>query len=187
MYAEHIRLGMWRRTHKEEVRRQEEAERQRVEREKRERKERERARRLEAERIRKLEERAARKSRAEEARIREEYEDKWRKLNDVLNHRSAGPAAPLRASDFPWPLHPGASSIDTASVSLFLVDHLSRDDVKKRKQVLRTAVLAYHPDRFDRLVARISEDANAERQDVRERGLRVSQVLNELLAVEGKA
>jgi hypothetical protein len=177
---------MWRRTHQEEVRRQQEAERQRAEREKRERKERERARRLEAERIRKLEERAARKSRAEEGLIREGYEDKWRKLNSILNDRTVSPASPLRASDFPWPLHPGASSIDASSVSLFLLDHLPRDDVKKRKQVLRTAVLAYHPDRFDRLVARISDNADGERQAVRERGLRVSQVLNELLAAEGK-
>jgi hypothetical protein len=176
---------MWRRTHREEVQRQEEAERLRAERERRERKERERARQLEKERMRKLEERAARKSKAEEMRIRQEYEDKWRNLNQVLSARSEEQGPPLRASDFAWPLHQSAASVDGESVSLFLLGNLSRDNVKKRKQVLRTAVLAYHPDRFDRLLARMS-DTDAERQTVRERGLRVSQILNELLASEGK-
>lgn len=97
-------------------------------------------------------------------------------------------AFPLRFSDFPWPLYPPMAfpplswptldDISSASISSFLLpDSLPAD---KHKTVLRQAVLAYHPDRFERYVLKIPEDKEDVRERVRELGLRVSQVLNDL-------
>lgn len=97
-------------------------------------------------------------------------------------------AFPLRFSDFPWPLYPpmafpplswpSTEDITSSTVSAFLLpDSLAAD---KHKNVLRQAVLAYHPDRFERYVLRIPEDKEEVRDRVRELGLRVSQVLNDL-------
>ena len=102
---------------------------------------------------------------------------------------TANPAAfPLRFTDFPWPLYPPMAfpplswptldDISSASISAFLLsDSLPAD---KHKAFLRQAVLAYHPDRFERYVLKIPEDKQDVRERVRELGLRVSQVLNDL-------
>lgn len=95
---------------------------------------------------------------------------------------------PLRFSDFPWPLYPpmafpplswpAPTDLTTAAISSFLLpDSLPAD---KHKATLRQAVLAYHPDRFERYVLRVPEDKEDVRERVRELGLRVSQVLNDL-------
>ncbi|KAG0657948.1 hypothetical protein C6P46_006120 [Rhodotorula mucilaginosa] len=95
---------------------------------------------------------------------------------------------PLRFTDFPWPLYPPMAfpplswptldDISSASISSFLLpDSLPTD---KHKAVLRQAVLAYHPDRFERYVLKIPEDKEDVRERVRQLGLRVSQVLNDL-------
>ncbi|KAL8283717.1 hypothetical protein RQP46_005512 [Phenoliferia psychrophenolica] len=95
---------------------------------------------------------------------------------------------PLRYTDFPWPLYsnvpypplswPTAADITATAISSFLLAHL---EPAAKKAALRAAVLAYHPDRFDRLVTRIPEEKEDVRERVKELGLRVSQVLNDLL------
>lgn len=98
------------------------------------------------------------------------------------------PAFPLRFTDFPWPLYPpmafpplswpAVDDITSAAISAFLLpDSLAPE---KHKAVLRQAVLAYHPDRFERYVLKIPEDKEDVRERVRDLGLRVSQVLNDL-------
>ena len=99
---------------------------------------------------------------------------------------------PLRFTGFPWPLYPpvpfpplswpAPSDITATAVSSFL---LSRVAPAAKKSTLRTAVLAYHPDRFDRLLARIPAEQEDVRDRVKELGLRVSQVLNDLLKAAG--
>ncbi|KAK4702192.1 hypothetical protein P7C70_g4034, partial [Phenoliferia sp. Uapishka_3] len=95
---------------------------------------------------------------------------------------------PLRYTDFPWPLFsnvpypplswPSESDVTATAISTFLLSHL---EPAAKKGALRAAVLAYHPDRFDRLVSRIPEEKEDVRERVKELGLRVSQVLNDLL------
>ncbi|GAA6029167.1 hypothetical protein JCM8097_001633 [Rhodosporidiobolus ruineniae] len=97
---------------------------------------------------------------------------------------------PLRFTDFPWPLYPplalpplswpAASDLTAPAISSFLLDP-SYTDPSKHKAILRQAVLAYHPDRFERFVLRIPEEKEEVRERVRALGLRTSQVLNELL------
>ncbi|GAA5991688.1 hypothetical protein JCM10908_001092 [Rhodotorula pacifica] len=97
-------------------------------------------------------------------------------------------SVPLRFTDFPWPLYPpmafpplswpALEDISSSSISSFLLpDSLPAE---KHKAVLRQAVLAYHPDRFERYVLKIPEEKDEVRERVRELGLRVSQVLNDL-------
>ncbi|GAA5823159.1 hypothetical protein JCM11251_007504 [Rhodosporidiobolus azoricus] len=95
---------------------------------------------------------------------------------------------PLRFTDFPWPLYPPLAlpplswptvpDLTAPAISTFLLGGAPPD---KHKAVLRQAVLAYHPDRFERLVARVPEEKEDVRERVRELGLRVSQVLNEVM------
>ncbi|GAA6000599.1 uncharacterized protein JCM10292_000504 [Rhodotorula paludigena] len=95
---------------------------------------------------------------------------------------------PLRFTDFPWPLYPpmafppltwpSLDDLTPSAISSFLLpDSLAAD---KHKATLRQAVLAYHPDRFERFVLRVPEEKEDVRERVRELGLRVSQVLNDL-------
>ncbi|KAL7004656.1 hypothetical protein EMMF5_005763 [Cystobasidiomycetes sp. EMM_F5] len=165
-YAEHIRRGMFRRTRREELARQEELEKLRKEKAKRHAENIARTRALEEERIRQLEERAKRKTQQGLVKTREEYQNAWSRLTDAKGGN-------LRMHDFPWPVSKQAGGeLSKASVLDFLVAHLSMgkdgEDVyrKKRRLAVRTAVLAYHPDRFERYLARVVDER--ERESVRE-------------------
>ncbi|BGP02006.1 hypothetical protein RTG_02325 [Rhodotorula toruloides ATCC 204091] len=205
-YAEWVRAGMWRRRNKEETERIERAEKERKVKEERERIEREKRTREERERIRKLEERKKRKSEEEEKAARTRYDDGWKKLQqavattapaastdtatdgDASSSGTSTPAFPLRFTDFPWPLYPpmafpplswpSHTDITSTAISTFLLPPSLPAD--KHKGVVRQAVLAYHPDRFERYVLKIPEEKEDVRERVRELGLRVSQVLNDL-------
>ncbi|GAA6003944.1 hypothetical protein JCM10207_006478 [Rhodosporidiobolus poonsookiae] len=111
--------------------------------------------------------------------------------NSSSSSTSASSAQPyaLRFTDFAWPIFPPMAfpplswptveDLTAPAISTFLLpDALPAE---KHKQVLRQAVLAYHPDRFERLVGRIPEEKEDVRERVKELGLRVSQVLNELI------
>ncbi|BGP18594.1 hypothetical protein JCM10213_002118 [Rhodosporidiobolus nylandii] len=198
-YAEYVRAGIWRMRNKEELERQERAAKQKKEQEERQRREKEKLDREERERIRKLEERRKRKSKEEEEGALRRYEEAWKKLQAApppsAPSSSAEPsqapppsAFPLRFTDFPWPLFPpialpplswpAVTDLTAPAISSFLLpDSLPAE---KHKAVLRQAILAYHPDRFQRFVSRIPEEKEDVRERVRELGLRVSQVLNEL-------
>lgn len=209
-YAEYVRAGMWRRKNKEEVERREALDKARREKEVKEKAESEKRSREEKERIKKLEERGRKNKEKEDKDARASYEDRWKRLlaapppapnptptASTLSDAPIVPPAPsqphpLRFTDFPWPLYPpmplpplswpAPSLITPSALSSFLLAHLPSD---KRKATLRAAVLAYHPDRFDRLVNRIPEEKEELRERVRELGLRTSQVLNDLMKAGG--
>lgn len=211
-YAEYVRAGMWRRKNKEEVERREALERERKVREEKESRENDKRRREEAARIKKLEERRRADADKEEKAARELYAERWTRLaapaptpNPPPSTDSDAPppptTRPLRFTDVPWPLYPpmplpplswpSVALITPSALSTFLLSHIPS---AQRKTTLRAAVLAYHPDRFERIVGRV-EDArvkegeegnfDATRERVRELGLRVSQVLNELMKAGG--
>ena len=165
---------MFRRTRREEIARLEELDRLKKAKERKRAEEIARTRALEEERMRKLEERAKRKAQQSVSKTREQYQAAWHHLLD-----SASSETPLRLSDFPWPTGleaaVGMAAFDKDAVFEFLVAHIpanSQDAAKKRKQAVRTAVLAYHPDRFERYLGRV-KDLN-EQASVREMGCRSS-------------
>lgn len=183
-YAEHVRRGMFRRTRKEEIAREEEYQRQQALKEKKRLETMARVKAMEEERQRKLEERARHKAAASVKQTREAYQASWARLvaSDTAKDQD------LRVEDFPWPVDQGrAGKLDAEGVRDFLTKHLRYSDEdldddarrKKEKMAIRTAVLAYHPDRFDKYVRRVKGES--QRESVREMGLRVSQVLNEIL------
>ena len=174
-YTDHIRTGMWRRTHKEELARQEEAKRQQAEKERKAKEDREKRAREDAEKRRLVEERARAKTESASRQTRETYAQAWEKL------ASSAPDAVLDENDIPWPVDRASAAVDASSIATFLLAHIPFEDARRRKQTLRTAVLAYHPDRFDRYVNKVPE-AKDQRKRVRDMGLRISQVLNDLLA-----
>lgn len=209
-YAEYVRAGMWRRKNKDEAERMEAIEREKRRKAEKEEVENDKRRKEEAARIRKLEEKAKRRNKAEEGDARLRYDQAWSALlapsttpapppdvpiGPTLNPSTAsqppGPR-PLRFSDFAWPLYPpmafpplswpAPTDITPSALSAFLLGHLPSD---KRKATLRAAVLAYHPDRFERLVLRVPEEAGELRDRVRELGLAVSQALNDLMKAGG--
>lgn len=172
-YAEWIREGMWRRTHRTEVESQE-----RRAKEREARKEKERLARQMVEKEEREREARRKLARAEkEKKRRAEAWNSYRRLWDVLTATAAAavsasaPASvetvsvsqteddaddmvparpPLTFTELPWPTYPPPINIDELTkdgVSSFLLatDH-SAD--KTRKQRIREALLAYHPDRY---------------------------------------
>lgn len=140
---------------------------------------------LEAERMRKLEERARRKEQERVSqstvKTREAYQAAWARLVDPKRQEEE-----LRMEDFPWPVRSmehggggGGGAVDREAVREFLTAHLqsaegnedgeSGELLKRRKQAIRTAVLAYHPDRFERYVLRVREKGG-QRDSVRQMG-----------------
>lgn len=214
-YAEYIRAQMWKRNHRDEVNRMEQVERQRKMKEEKERIENELRRSAERERIKRLEEKVKRRGQKEESDARQRYEVMWKKILSIPAAPTApipipedeeafeGPIPapphpfPLRYTDFPWPLYPPApfpplswptpADITSSAVSNFLLGHLSSasSDAATKKAIIRSAVLAYHPDRFDRLLLRIPSEKEEVAERVKELGLRVSQVLNDLMKNAG--
>ncbi|SCV71467.1 BQ2448_3055 [Microbotryum intermedium] len=180
-YAEYIRAGMWRIQNKEEILRRVRLDKAKKAKEEKDRIEHEVFEKKEKERIRKLEERTIKKDRQMEKDQREAYAAKWSSITATSTE------ANLRFSDIPWPIFPpvpfpplswpSTNDITPLQVDRFLLSHIKDKDA--RKSTLRTAVLAYHPDRFDRLTARIEDQDTRAR--AKELGLRISQTLNEML------
>lgn len=178
-YAEYMRNGMWRKSHADALKAAQERDKQRAEREKEARHRREQQRKEEAERIRKLAQAKSAQAREKVEQQREAYGTKWSNLQQTKADEILG------YNDFPWPVQASSGRVTKGSVSDFLFggideDNGGEDGKKLRKQALRAAVLAYHPDRFDRFVSKVPE-AHGQRQSVKEMGLLVSQLLNELL------
>lgn len=170
---------MYKRTRKEEIARQERLAAERAAREAKTAEALRRMEEMEAERIRKLEERARRKAQAGATKTREAYQSSWARLVDTKRQTET-----LSMDDFPWPHLSENGEMTAQSVERFLTDHLwngndddnnnnmnqgssNADLDKRRKQAIRTAVLAYHPDRFERYVQRTKE---SQRNSVRDMG-----------------
>lgn len=166
---------MYRRTRREELARLEAVEASRKRKAQQKAEELARFAAAEAERESLRLERARRKAAQGKAKTREAYQAAWARLVDPSRQKEQ-----LRMEDFPWPISlqsadagaGEAGKLDRDSVRLFLTAHLDlvegERDRKKEKMAVRTAVLAYHPDRFDRYVMRVKE--GKERDAVRQMG-----------------
>jgi len=181
-YAEYVRAGMWRLKNKERLEWLEQQERLKKVGDEKERVEGEVKRKEEREKRKKLEERKKRKVFEGEEEARKRYEESWKKLQTLSKTMD------LQFSDFPWPLFPpfalpplswpSINDITPSTITSFLLpETLGKEERKTR---LRSAVLSYHPDRFERFVLKVPEEKEEVRTRVRELGLRVSQVLNEI-------
>ncbi|KNF04408.1 hypothetical protein PSTG_02325 [Puccinia striiformis f. sp. tritici PST-78] len=142
-------------------------------------------------------------------RCRDSYTRRWELLNCLLNsdgskadNKEDGGSDSrqklkeemgqvVEFEEIPWPVYssgveeeeslPGINRLNINSIREFLVGHLPNNpsNTPARKKIIRNALLAYHPDRFDRLLLRIKDRDNSTLK-AKEWGLRVSQVLNEL-------
>lgn len=190
-YAEWVRKGMWRRTHRAEVEAQEQAELERTRRKEREKV----ARRAVQKEEREREEQRARKREEEEKKRREEAWGSYRALWNVLITTAARASAsglnneqeygakrpPLTFMALPWPTYPPPSvpsSLTKQNISSFLLSPSHSID-KTRKQRLREALLDYHPDRFVGRYLELVE--NSQRRLVEEGVGNVVRALNALL------
>ena len=147
-YAEWVREGMWRRTHRAEVEAQERAEEERKQRKEQEKAKRAKTRRMERE---ETERRAKRRQANEQKSVIDAwlaYDTRWTQLRS-LDSKSGG----LTFADLPWPCDPtptlplDPNALSRQVVSSFLLSPLHSVG-KPRKQRLRDALLLYHPDRF---------------------------------------
>lgn len=167
-YAEWIRRGMWERRHKQE---QEQQEREREERKARERRQKRDQARLEEDARRARREREIRKANA----TFEQYLSSWTALTSNLSTRTV-----LFLKDIPWPMNPpprSALDVTADAISSFLLSQ-SHSLNRPRKQRIRDALLIYHPDRFDKWVSMIED--NAEKEKAREIAGEIVRVLNSL-------
>ncbi|KAG8740129.1 hypothetical protein FRC12_016103 [Ceratobasidium sp. 428] len=147
-YAEWVREGMWKRTHRAEVEAQERAEEER-----KKRKEKEKARREET---RKMEQEAGeRRARRQHAKEQQHAVNAWIAYDERWAQLRAGQAQPeeLAFTDLPWPTYPPPrlplppEALSRQAISAFLLSPLHSIG-KPRRQRLREALLLYHPDRF---------------------------------------
>lgn len=192
-YAEWIRQGMWRRTHRTEVETQERREK--------EREAQKETKRLASKMIEKEErEREARRAAARATKERERRGAAWstyRRLWDVLTATATSMSAesavepdddtsmtparpPFTFTELPWPTYPSPTHPDALtkeSVSSFLLSPTHSPE-KSRKQRIRDALLAYHPDRyFGRYMMAIEP---SHRAAVRNAVVKITTVLNAL-------
>jgi hypothetical protein len=147
-YAEWVREGMWRRTHKAEVEAQERAEEERKRKKDREKARREETRRMERED-------AEKRARRRQVKDQQTIVDAWIAYDARWAQLRAGPpdSGGLAFTDLPWPCNPPPKlplepdTLSRQSISTFLLSPLHSVG-KPRKQRLREALLLYHPDRF---------------------------------------
>ncbi|KAI5115928.1 hypothetical protein M0805_009864 [Coniferiporia weirii] len=188
-YSEYIRAGMWRKKNQaefqERLRKKEERER----RKERERRLREESRRLEEEAQAELERLSATKAKRRLEDARKRYEERWAKLLERLPEGQSVPhAALLRFEDIPWPVAPPAQKHVALTVDDFTKDAVSAfliptkdpsaDGALVVKDVLRSTLLKFHPDKFEsRVQVRVREK---DKEAVKEVAGIVVRILNEL-------
>ncbi|GAA5967047.1 hypothetical protein JCM3765_003688 [Sporobolomyces pararoseus] len=200
-YAEYIRAGMWRLQNKERLEfleKQEKFKKQQEEKIRLDFLEKEKKSKL---KTLKLEQKKRDQLEKDKDQARERYKLGWNKLQKLDNTSS------LRFTDFVWPIFPPFAlppiswpriqDLTKEAIDEFLLPPstsgvASVEEEDERRGKMRSAVLSYHPDRFERLVKKIKQDDDKEdgsisvQERVRELGLRVSQVLNDLLKEEKK-
>jgi hypothetical protein len=182
MYAYEVEADKW-------MKREEEARRAAIEREK-ERKARkakiaqEQARRVQARQIKEQERIKQLRASEREARSKsdEQILDAWRTYETQWAEISTS-SGPLTFQKIPWPVSlppPNLSGLTPASIVMFLFSSLHSQG-QSRKERVRSALLRWHPDRFRRLLSRVTE---AEKSAVEEGVGIVARCLNDLMARE---
>ncbi|KAG5648515.1 hypothetical protein DXG03_003126 [Asterophora parasitica] len=104
-----------------------------------------------------------------------EYEERWASL--------VTSSEPLTFSEIPWPvtLQPmDPDDMRPASIVQFLVSHLHSEN-QTRKERIRAAQLRWHPDRFQRILGRVTD---ADKAKVEEAVGIIARCLNDLMAQE---
>ncbi|KLO17625.1 hypothetical protein SCHPADRAFT_152158 [Schizopora paradoxa] len=186
-YAEYIRAAMWRKKNEEEFK---ERRRKRKEREEAEeqahfiRREKERLAREAAVEVNQLKQDKLRRLTMQ---IKADYEEGWKRLLDLTDVSASD--MQLKFADVPWPvLHPHRENralflqrLDSDGVA---IEHISQvlldsEDPSRSKELLRTNLLRYHPDKFER---RVLERVGASDKDrVREVAMALVRNLNEMI------
>lgn len=198
-YAESIREGMYRLKHKDEVER---AERLRAAQEAKAAKvaaarvaaDKEGRRRLEV-----IERERGRAEARRQEKEREAYVDGWLEVKRRLGAGEGEKAKHWAFSEMPWPVYrtPGTTftpDLFTVEAITAFLDSLATapstvppadaatDTSTSRRRIIRDAVLRYHPDRFERVLALVRIK---DKEAVREAAGRVSRVLNEINGAGG--
>lgn len=166
-YAEWVRRGMWERRHQAEIEEQKRREKEREEKKSQARKAERERRRMEEETRQRRREREADKSR----QAYDAYLSAW----SLLAARAMTNGT-LYLKDIPWPLHSpltAVSDITSEAISAFLFS-----TNRPRKQLIREALLIYHPDRFEKWASLIEDEG--EQRLAREAAGTVSRILNSL-------
>ncbi|KAJ3889245.1 hypothetical protein GG344DRAFT_52056 [Lentinula edodes] len=194
-YAEWVRMGMYRKTHAQEI-----AEKERMKAERAAKRAQEKAIRAETERLQKVAaaERWSHKLKKENKRLellRLEYQNRWKLL---LSNTQPADIVDIGFNDIPWPIllaykHKSdkKSVSDTVSslslddftpdaISTFLLSEAETENPKKgRKEKLRETLLRFHPDKFEgRLMSRVRPE---EKEKVTQALGIVVRVLNDLM------
>ncbi|GAA98786.1 uncharacterized protein L969DRAFT_18403 [Mixia osmundae IAM 14324] len=166
-YADYIRRGIWERSHKEDIARAEEGQRRRAQ----QHAERQRARQAfqseEAKRMAKLRAETSKVDQKKLRQARAAYAEAWASL-------LSGETALRRADDISWPVLPTRITLD--ALRYFLLDGEPED---QHKRIVRSSQRIFHPDRFSRWLHILPSN---EQQSTREKALKVSQYLNDLLS-----
>lgn len=206
-YDEYVRKRMWSRTNRTHYLNSKDREARQEEERLKASQARAQQKKENEEKIKLRAERETRRKEKEMKKCRATYQQRWELINSLYTtSKSRNPDQPhaqnmsyidnarqiLRFHEIPWPIYPAELLIESAflttplldqlthrAIKEFLFGHLTDSDLVERKKVIKTALLAYHPDRFDRLVSRI-KDVGGGQEKARELGLRVSQILNEL-------
>ncbi|EGG01862.1 uncharacterized protein MELLADRAFT_66775 [Melampsora larici-populina 98AG31] len=201
-YDEYIRKRMWSRSHRTEyLNAKEKEEKQRKEEVKRKLK-------REEEKIKskeKMKNRMEKESKRKEMKMKsykESYETKWNLINSLqtLKHdddQSQSINPNLSFDQIPWPIFLEEESEDLFKTNL-QIDLINRftitsikeflfkdiEDFNLKKKIIRSSLLLYHPDRFDSLILQRIQSHGSEKEKEKEKvkqiGLRVSQILNEI-------
>ena len=136
----------------------------------------ERARAAEAQREKERQERV--KTEVASKEIWQAYDDRWTKMTSS--------SVPLSFHTIPWPLvsHPSSTKdIFMEAIMGFLLSPL-HSKTQTRKERIRTALLRWHPDRFQKILVRVVE----EDKELVEVGVGiVARCLNELMERETRA
>ena len=182
-YAEWVRMGMYRKTHKAELERQEKVRKERQERERIKEEARETARRVERRRMEKIRQEKGKAVEDRKRAQRDRYRSRWASIGEVGGDIEE---AELTFGDIPWPVYASPTvvleDLEMDPVRAFFeaiaADRGEGDD--ELKKVLRDAIRAFHPDRFfARILPRVSE---RDREMVKE-GVEVcSRIINALAA-----
>ena len=173
-YTEWVRRGMWQRTHRAEMEENERREKERQSRRDQERKQRKAREKAERDRERRREVDRAEREQRKLADAFIAYQDLWASLQ-------ANPPATVRFSNLPWPVYPpptSPASLTLEAISSFLLSE-AHSSSKSRKQRIREALLAYHPDRFMGKWMPLVGDAQ-EQDLIREAVGSVTRILNDL-------
>jgi hypothetical protein len=179
-YAEFVRRGMWRRSHKAEF---EERERKLQERRKKEEEDRKRRKQLKRLEEQAEKERVAKKEEKEKKRKRRAWEDYQKRWIELLQRPSSDtPITPITFISIPWPVFSKENmELSNRTISEFLLSPDHSKDLS-RKQRIKEALRIWHPDRFvGRLMDNVVEE---DRESVEEGVGSVVRILNAMAEEE---